>query len=159
SRDWSSDVCSSDLPGDVISYYAVAKDRNNAVQTDLFMVTVQPFERRFTQASGGGGGGGGGGDEQGAISERQREILLATWNLQRSDQRESRTREQLEENAKMLSELQTTLAEQARTVAERTRARISVDSDERIKTFVEAMEKAASTMDPAAKHLREFKLE
>lgn len=146
-------------PGDVISYYAVAKDRSKLVQTDLFMVTVQPFERRFTQSSGGGGGGGGGGDEQGAISERQREILLATWNLQRSDQRESRTRQQLEENAKMLAEMQTTLAEQARTVAERTRARISVDSDERIKSFVESMEKAASTMDPAAKNLREFKLE
>src|SRR5690606_1233769 len=133
--------------------------RNNAVQTDLFMVTVQPFERRFTQASGGGGGGGGAGDEQGAISERQREILLATWNLQRSDRRESRTRQQLEENARMLAEMQATLAEQARTVAARTRARISVESDARIKAFVESMEKAAATMDPAAKNLREFKLE
>lgn len=147
-------------PGDVISYYAVAKDRNELVQTDLFMVTVQPFERRFTQSSGGGGGGGGGGgDEQGAISERQREILLATWNLQRSDRRESRTRQQLEENAKMLADMQATLAEQARTVAQRTRARISVDSDERIKAFVESMEKAADTMGPATKNLREFKLE
>jgi soluble cytochrome b562 len=145
-------------PGDVISYYAVAKDRNEAVQTDLFMVTVQPFERRFTQASGGGGGGGAG-DEQGAISERQREILLATWNLQRSDRRASRTRQQLEENANMLAEMQATLADQARTVAARTRARVSVESDERIRAFVEAMEKAASTMDPAAKHLREFKLD
>lgn len=147
-------------PGDIVSYYAVARDRNKAAQTDLFMVTVQPFERRFTQASGGGGGAAGaGGDEQGAISERQREILLATWNLQRSDQRESRTRRQLEESAKMLAELQTTLAEQARTVAERTRARISVDSDERIADFVASMEKAAQTMNPAAQHLREFKLE
>lgn len=146
------------VPGDIVSYYAVAKDRTKAVQTDLFMVQVQPFERRFMQ-SGGGGGGGANGDEQGAISERQREILLATWNLQRSDQRETRTRAQLEESAKMLAELQTTLAEQARTVAERTRARISVDSDERIKAFVESMEKAASTMDPAAKSLSEFKLE
>lgn len=145
-------------PGDVIAYYAVAKDRSKVVQTDLFMVTVQPFERRFTQSSGGGGGGGGAGDEQGAISERQREILLATWNLQRSDRRETRTRQQLEENARMLAEMQMTLAEQARTVAQRTRARAS-DSDERIKVFVESMEKAATTMEPAARNLREFKLE
>jgi hypothetical protein len=147
-------------PGDIVSYYAVAKDRSKSVQTDLFMVQVQPFERRFTQSSGGGGGGGGGGgDEQGAISERQKEILLATWNLQRSDQRESRTKQQLEESAKMLAEMQGTLAEQARTVAERTRARMAVDSDERIKAFVESMEKAANVMDPAAKNLREFKLQ
>lgn len=111
------------------------------------------------QASGGGGGGGGMGDEQGAISERQREILLATWNLQRSDRREARTREQLEENAKMLAEMQATLADQARTVAERTRARIAVETDERVKTFVESMEAAASAMQPAAKSLREYKLE
>mgnify|MGYP001248768945 FL=1 len=123
------------------------------MQTDLFMVTVQPFERRFTQSSGGGGGGGGAGDEQGAISERQREILLATWNLQRSDRRETRTRQQLEENARMLAEMQMTLAEQARTVAQRTRARAS-DSDERIKVFVESMEKAETTKEPAARNLR-----
>ena len=42
-------------PGDLVSYYAVAKDRGTAVQTDLFMVQVQPFERRFTQGQGGGG--------------------------------------------------------------------------------------------------------
>ena len=119
------------------------------VQTDLFMVQVQPFERRFLQAQGGGGGGGGMGDEQGAISERQREILLATWNLQRSDERNARSKQQLEDSAKMLAELQATLAQQARTLAQRTRARASLDEDERIRTFVESLEKAASVMDPA----------
>jgi hypothetical protein len=151
-------------PGDLVSYYAVAKDRKQTVQTDLFMVQVQPFERRFLQGQGGGGGGGGGGagDEQGQISERQREILLATWNLQRSsartDRGEGRTKQQLEDNAKMLSELQATLAQQARTLAQRTRARSS-DDDEGVKTFVESLEKAATLMDPAAKHLDNFKLQ
>ena len=139
-------------PGDLVSYYAVAKDRKETVQTDLFMVQVQPFERRFLQAQGGSGGGGGMADEQGAISERQREILLATWNLQRSDERGARTQQQLEDSAKMLSELQATLAQQARTLAQRTRARI-VDEDERISTFVESLERAAGVMDPAVAHL------
>ncbi|MGH8187331.1 MAG: hypothetical protein ACREUC_12270, partial [Steroidobacteraceae bacterium] len=147
------------VPGDLVSYYAVAKDRKSTVQTDLFMVQVQPFERRFRQAQGGGGGGGGMADEQGAISERQREILLATWNLQRNDQRNARSRQQLEDSATMLAELQTTLATQARTLAQRTRARSSVEEDERIKTFVESLEKAASVMDPAAEHLNKFRLQ
>src|SRR5262245_37143756 len=146
------------VPGDLISYYAVAKDRKEAVQTDLFMVQVQPFERRFLQAQGGNSDGGGMADEQGAISERQREILLATWNLQRNDERGSRSKQQLEDSAKMLAELQATLAQQARTLAQRTRARASLDEDERIRTFVESLEKAAGVMDPAVANLNTFKL-
>jgi len=146
------------VPGDLVSYYAVAKDRKATVQTDLFMVQVQPFERRFLQAQSGNQDGGGMGDEQGAISERQREILLATWNLQRGDERGSRSKQQLEDSAKMLAELQATLAQQARTLATRTRARQSLDEDERIRTFVESLERAAKVMDPAVAHLNTFKL-
>jgi hypothetical protein len=146
------------VPGDLVSYYAVAKDRKATVQTDLFMVQVQPFERRFLQAQSGNQDGGGMSDEQGAISERQREILLATWNLQRGDERGSRSKQQLEDSAKMLAELQATLAQQARTLAARTRARASLDEDERIRTFVESLEKAATVMDPAVAHLNTFKL-
>ena len=57
----------------------------------------------------------------------------------------------------MLSELQATLAQQARTLAERTRARASLE-DERIRTFVESLVRAAEAMDPAARDLRAFKL-
>jgi hypothetical protein len=145
-------------PGDLVSYYAVARDRNQSVQTDLFMVQVQPFERRFKEGQGGGAGGDAPADEQGAISERQREILLATWNLQRSDSKATRSRKQLEDSAKMLAEMQIVLAQQARKLAERTRARVSLEEDERIKQFVEALDHAADAMDPAAKHLNEFKL-
>ncbi|MBL8265867.1 hypothetical protein [Steroidobacter sp.] len=146
-------------PGDLVSYYAVAKDRKQTVQTDLFMVQVQPFERTFKQGqSGGGGGGGGMADEQGAISERQREILLATWNLQRSDERNARSREQLEDSARMLADFQNTLSQQARTLAQRTRARMDIAADERVKTFVESLERAAGLMEPAAGHLSAFRL-
>ena len=145
-------------PGDLVSYYAVAKDRQHSVQTDLFMVQIQPFERRFSEGQGGGGGGSMG-DQQGAISERQREILLATWNLLRSQQNASRSRGQLEESAGMLSELQTKLAAQARALSQRMRARTSVEDDARIAQFVESLEQAATVMGPAADHLKQAKLQ
>lgn len=146
-------------PGDLVSYYAVAKDRGASVETDLFVVQVQPFERRFSEGQGGGGGGSDAGEQQGAISERQREILLATWNTQRAARTNSRSRAQLEDSAKMLSELQVTLATQARTLAERTRARSEGEQDERIKQFIESLDRAAAVMDPAAKNLEGFKLD
>ncbi|HEY3516824.1 MAG TPA: hypothetical protein VGL98_07215 [Gammaproteobacteria bacterium] len=150
-------------PGDVISYYAVAEDRGREVQTDLFFVEVQPFNRNFSQASGGGGGGGGGGQQQqDEISRRQKEILVATWNLikERSEETSSYLDEQqLHDNAQMLADLQRTLAEQARTLASRTRARGLTGADPRIQKFIEALEQAAESMDPAAEKLADVSLD
>jgi hypothetical protein len=142
-------------PGDIVTYYAVAKDRKQAVQTDLFLIHVQPFERRFTQGqASGGAGGGGAGEEQNAISERQREILLATWNLQRlKNDSKGREAERIGDNARMLSELQGTLADQARTLVERAQARGVDNADPKNKALIENLQQAAQAMQPAAKHL------
>src|SRR6185503_14205817 len=150
-------------PGDVISYYAVAEDRGREVQTDLFFVEVQPFNRNFSQGQGGGGGGGGGGQQQqDEISRRQKEILVATWNLikERSEETSSYLDEQqLHDNAQMLADLQRTLAEQARTLASRTRARGLTGADPRIQKFIEALDQAAAAMDPAAERLADIDLD
>ncbi|MFL6577699.1 MAG: hypothetical protein ACJ8MR_13855 [Povalibacter sp.] len=145
-------------PGDLVTYYGLAKDRQHSVQTDLFMVQVQPFERHFSEGQSGGGGGAMG-DDQGAISERQREILLATWNLLRGQQSASRSRSQVQESASMLAEMQTKLAAQAHTLAERMRARTSVEDDERVQQFVESLDRAAAAMEPAAKNLESANLQ
>ncbi|HUL82045.1 MAG TPA: hypothetical protein VL131_07880, partial [Gammaproteobacteria bacterium] len=149
-------------PGDVISYYAVARDRGREVQTDLYFVEVQPFDRSFTQSTqGGGGAGGGGGGQQDEISRRQKEIIVATWNLIR--EREEGTssyldQQQLHDNAQMLADLQRTLADQARTLAQRARARQLTGVDERIQIFVKNLEQAADVMKPASDNLGEVKL-
>ncbi len=145
-------------PGDVISYYAVATDRGRQVQTDLFFIEVQPFDRSFTQSQQGGGGGGGGGQQQDEISRRQKEILVATWNLikERTEGTSSYLdKQQLNDNAKLLADLQRTLADQARTLASRTRARQLNGADPRIQKFVESLEQAADAMGPAAEQLGE----
>jgi hypothetical protein len=148
-------------PGDVISYYAVANDRGREVQTDLYFVEVQPFDRSFTQSSQGGGGGGGG-QQQDEISRRQKEILVATWNLikERTEGTSSYLdKQQLEDNAKMLADLQSTLADQARTLANRTRARQLTQADPRIQKFVDSLEQAADAMGPAAEQLADVALD
>ena len=65
------------VPGDLVSFYALARDARQSSQTDIFFIEAQPYEREFSQSqrSGGGGGGGGGGGEgqqQNEISARQR---------------------------------------------------------------------------------------
>ena len=146
--------------GDLISYYVEAKDRDQSTRTDLFFVEVQPFDRSFSQSMQGGGGGGGG-QQQDEISQRQKEILVATWNLIREQAEDSTflDDQQLRDNAAMLSGLQRTLAEQAQTLASRTRARQLTRVDNQIQTFVQNLERAAEARIPAADWLADLQLE
>ena len=59
----------------------------------------------------------------------------------------------------MLSGLQRTLAEQAQTLASRTRARQLTRVDNQIQTFVQNLERAAEAMIPAADRLADLQLE
>ena len=78
-------------PGDFLSYYARATDRNLAqenkdIKSDLYFVQIRAFSRDFRAAqsqAGGGGGGGGGGADPRALSEAQKEIVSGTFNVLR----------------------------------------------------------------------------
>ena len=152
---------SSLVPGDLISYYAVATDRDNSSSTDIFFVDVQPFDRRYSQSQlSGGMARQQGGQSQDEISSRQREIIVSTWNLIRERQnRRSSDDAYVADNAALLSRLQSTLRNQVQTLAMRTRARQLIATDTRIATFVEHLNKAEKAMVPAAERLGEIELE
>ncbi len=126
------------VPGDLISYYAVAGDRANSASTDIFFVDVQPFDRRYSQSQQSGGMAGQQGGQQDEISRRQREIIVSTWNLIR--EREEGRRDDpayVSDNAALLSRVQSTLRDQVQTLARRTQARQLTASAEEIARFVE----------------------
>ncbi len=75
-------------PGDLIAYHVRALDNGpdtdeREARTDLFFIEVRPFSQDFRQAEQGGGGGGGGGGMAGQFSERQKDIITATFNVGR----------------------------------------------------------------------------
>ncbi|MBT5031928.1 MAG: hypothetical protein HOM55_06495 [Proteobacteria bacterium] len=150
------------VAGDLISYYAVVEDRSQKVQTDIFFIEVQPFDRRFSQSqqSGGMGGGQQGANEQ-EISQRQREIIVSTWNLLR-EQADSATGLSVEgritDNSLLLSGLQTSLAEEAQSLIDTAISR-QLTSDPRIKTYTEHLQRAIDAMTPASERLLEIALE
>jgi hypothetical protein len=149
------------VPGDLISYYAVAGDRENSARTDIFFIDVQPFDRRYSQSQQSGGAmGGQQGQQQDEISKRQREIIVSTWNLIREQQEDRRSDPAyVSDNAALLSRVQATLREQVETLARRTEARQLTASAEEIARFVEHLELAAEAMLPAAERLGELDLE
>jgi hypothetical protein len=145
-------------PGDLISYYAETSDRNQTVQTDMYFIEIQGYNRRYSQSQlSGGGGGGGGGSPADEISQRQRQIVVSTWNLIR--EQADGDDAQVEINASLLSDLQTTLAEQAQTLTERTRARQLTRQDDDISRFVESMERAIQSMQPSSEYLASLELQ
>ena len=76
-------------PGDVITYYARARDvgrgkRPTETKTDMFFLEVHPFNAEYEQAQSQAGGGGAAGDPQlESLIAAQKEIISATWNIER----------------------------------------------------------------------------
>jgi hypothetical protein len=74
-------------PGDAVAYHARATDAiGQTGASDVYFLQVRPLDRAYRQADQGGGGGGGGGAGEG-LSERQREIVVGTFNVVRDSAR------------------------------------------------------------------------
>jgi hypothetical protein len=74
-------------PGDVIAYYARARDiargkRSTEATSDIFFLEVKPFNSEFVQAQSQGGGGGSEPQLESLI-QAQKEIISSTWNVER----------------------------------------------------------------------------
>jgi hypothetical protein len=76
-------------PGDVVTYYARAVDigrgkRPTETRSDIFFLEVKPFGEEFVAAQSQAMGGAGGGSQQlESLIAAQKEIITATWNLER----------------------------------------------------------------------------
>ncbi len=140
------------MPGDIVSVYAAAKDAHAESRTDMFFIQAEPFEREYSQSQqSGGGGGGGSGNAPDEISQRQKEIIGATWK-QLGDKNASA--EKTAENAKFLSGVQSKLRDQAVSLANRLQMRGLVAENDEFITFQKDMNAAADAMSPASQKLQ-----
>src|ERR1700733_2801738 len=145
------------IPGDLVSVYATAKDGNAESHTDMVFIQADPYEREFSQsqtAGGGGGGGGGGGDPSAEISQREKEIISASFK-QQGDKHS--TQQQATDIAKLLSQSQSTLRDQAVSLSGRLEARELTDEVKAIGDFQKDMLAASQAMAPAAQQLQQQK--
>ena len=77
-------------PGDFVSYYVRARDlprgkRASESRSDIFFLEVKPFEEEFTlaQTQAAMGGGGSGSPQLDDLVAAQKQIVVATWKLDR----------------------------------------------------------------------------
>ncbi|MGA2266844.1 MAG: hypothetical protein ABSH44_00110 [Bryobacteraceae bacterium] len=138
-------------PGDIVSLYATARDARVTSNTDMFFIETQPFERNYSQSQQDGGDGGGDpADQQNQISQRQKEIITATWNQLKG----SGAKGTDAENAAFLSSVQAKLRDQAKSLSERMKARQIQGAGDSFKSFVNDMDKAVESMGPASDKLK-----
>ena len=84
-------------PGDFVSYYVRARDltrgtRPNEARSDIFFLEVKPYEQEFALAQSQGGMPGGGQSGIDDLVTAQKEIVVATWKLDRRARRTPRAR-------------------------------------------------------------------
>ncbi len=142
------------VPGDLVSFYATAKDASKTSQSDIIFAQAEPFDFKFSQSQqvGGGMGGMGMGNQDTDISERQKQIIAATWNEVRNGN--TKTRSALEEDAHFLSDLEGKLSLQAKTLSDRMASRELGSSGAAFENFSKLMTQASSEMGDAVSQLK-----
>jgi hypothetical protein len=143
-------------PGDFVSYYAKATDNNGAegnktTTSDIYFVNVKPFKKDYKAAQSQAGGGGGGGGEVGQLSEQQRQIVAATFNVVRD--KPKLTAEKFRENVVFLNLAQAKLRAQVDELVQKLEARVGV-VDPGFKAIAEALPKASAEMKTAEGNLK-----
>ena len=144
-------------PGDFISYYARASDDNRVsgrqvATTDIYFMEVRPFDRTYRQAEQSGAPGGGGGFDS-SLSQRQRDVIAATFKMVRD--REKYSRDEYEENLATLALAQGRLREQVERLITRIQARGVAQMDSSFRTIAKALPLAVEAMQEAEKLLGE----
>ena len=142
-------------PGDFVSYYGTAGDNlagaERVVKSDLYFIQIRRFRQDFRAAQSQGGGGGGGGDAR-ALSEAQRQIVSATFNVIRD--RETFSEEDYRENLVFLTLAQGRLREQVETLLRRMNSRV-MSADPAFRSILAVLPRAATEMEAAEKALQE----
>jgi hypothetical protein len=139
-------------PGDAVSYYARAADNSaggaNQATSDLYFLRIRPFKKDFRQAQsqGGGGGGGGGAGQVEALSEQQRQVISATFNVQRD--RKKVSADKLRENSKVVALSQSRLREQVEGLLTRINSQL-IERDPAFAKVAELLPQAVTAMKEA----------
>src|SRR4051794_6736375 len=148
-------------PGDFVSYYAKASDTDSVQGTktttsDIYFVQIRPFKKDYkpAQSQAQMGGGGGGGQQVGQLSQQQREIVAATFNIVRD---KAKTKpDKYRENVVFLNLAQAKLREQVEELTQKLTSRLgSVDPS--YNKIAEVLPKAAEEMKAAESELRGLK--
>ncbi len=144
-------------PGDFVSYHARVSDNDGvadgkSVSSDLYFVQIRPFRKDFRSAISQGGGMAGGGGPEGVLSEQQRQIISATFNVLRD--RDDYSADEYREHLVLITLAQGRLREQVETLVGRMGSRGIMGADPAFGTIGELLPQAVTEMRAAEERLQ-----
>ncbi len=144
-------------PGDLVAYYGRATDNDSAggneAKTDIYFMTVRPFDQSYTQSQEARqrGQGEGQGASPGELSQRQREIVAATFKVDRDSAR--MPPDDLAANFATLLLSQSRLRAQVDTLVQRLVGRGIVSRDSTFRIIADELPRAGAEMRAAEERL------
>jgi outer membrane murein-binding lipoprotein Lpp len=145
-------------PGDFVSYYARGADNDagggKRQSSDMYFLQVRPLRKEFRRAesdAGAGGGGRGGGGQVGALSQQQRQIIAATFNVNRD--RKTMSADKVRENSTVIALSQAKLREQVDGLLTRMNSRL-IQQDPSFKKIADLLPQAVTEMKNAEAKLQ-----
>ncbi len=144
-------------PGDFVSYYARAADNDQGggkkQTSDIYFLQIRPLRKEFRRAESQGGGGGGGGaqNQVGALSQQQRQIIAATFNVNRD--RKTMSADKVRENSTVVALSQSKLRDQVEGLLTRMNSRL-VQQDPSFKKIADLLPVAVAEMKNAEAKLQ-----
>ena len=145
--------------GDLVSYFGVVRDNAPSpatALTDIYFLQVRPFQRDFREAPAGGGQGGGqgGGGMDEDLSALQRQIIAASFNLVRDQDKYAA--DVWEENVVSVALTQQRLREQVGTLGDRIVNRGITNADEAFQSIADLLPQAVEAMEESERLLRDL---
>ena len=146
--------------GDLVTYWATARDRDRSggsreVTSDIYFMTIRQLGNEYRQADappGGGGGMNGQGPET-SLSELQKQVIAATFNLDRD--RAKHSAQDFAENAVSVRLAQEQVRGQVETLVQRMVNRGLSEADEQFRRIAEMLPAAVEEMKAAEGELGE----
>jgi len=140
--------------GDLVSFYAITSDQRGAgepVSSDIYFLQIRPFRRDYREAPPQEGGQPQGGQQQQqaepGLSELQRQVIAATFNLNRD--RDNYTDDEFAEATRAVALAQGRVRTQVGTLVERMGNRGLSRADEQFRVIAEMLPEATAAMDTA----------
>jgi hypothetical protein len=155
-------------PGDFVTYFARARDigrgkKSTEARSDIFFLEVKPYEEEFVAAQSQMGGSPANETSLQELAEAQKNIIVATWKLDRRalDGQSGRSQQDILQIARAQGELQSRtrgLADQMRSTGNpRGRGRGGQPAPVAANPGMEALIKAAAAMEHAKEELQALK--
>ena len=142
-------------PGDLVAYFAEATDGAGQIaKSDIYFLEIRPFDKSYREAEQHGGQPAGGGESAEGLSERQRQVVVGTFNVLRDSTAQAK---EFRENVTPLAIGEGRLREDVSALSQRLRTRRMAAVDSTFVIIAASLDTATAELTKSEERLGQVK--